>query len=230
MRRLLTFLFAALAALAISLPTAPASAAKVADSVVSFKAGMGGSNLTASPTLSGEMSHIGPVDSEKHIFAHGVSPVGERWAASAGVSNRGDHKREFEVRFQFSLGFRWGIEQNIPNRGRKQERGQADGYTGPLSGGALESAAFGIAGPEVETIKMKMSDDSSLEVHPTFPPMALRRAFIWMRGFRYFLQYYRGAAYVTEYWLYDANGKRVGCNNYAEGSLSAAVCGFKPVT
>ena len=33
-----------------------------------------------------------------------------------------------------------------------------------------------------------------------------------MRGFRYFMQYYPGGAYVTEYWLYDKAGKRVGRN------------------
>ena len=108
-------------------------------------------------------------------------------------------------------------------------RGQASGYTGILTADAPESAAFGYAGPEVTVIKMKMNDGSSLEVHPDFPSKQLRRKFVWMRGFRYFMKFYPGGAYVTEYWLYNAAGKRVGCETYAEGELGPSVCGTAPI-
>jgi hypothetical protein len=55
------------------------------------------------------------------------------------------------------------------------------------------------------------------------------RQYIWMRGFRYFIQFYPGGAYVTEYWLYDSTGKRVGCETYAEGELGPSVCGTAPI-
>jgi hypothetical protein len=168
------------------------------------------------------------------MFAHGVSPSGERWTVSAGV--REDHEARhckvwlFDVDFNFSNGFGWGSGGDIPIGGREKLKGQAEGYTGILSGDAPESAAFGYAAPEVTTIKMKMSDGSSLEVHPVFPPARLRHKFVWMRGFRYFMQYYPGGAYVTEYWLYDKASNQVGCETYAEGELGPSVCGTRPST
>jgi hypothetical protein len=163
------------------------------------------------------------------VFAHGTSPAGERWSASAGVNfDESNHKWRFGVDFKFSRGFRWGVGQEIPIGGRKDEQGQASGYTGVLSGEAPESAVFGIAGPEVATITMKMNEGAPIKVHPHFPPEALRQEFVWMRGFRYFIQFYSGSAYVSEYWLYDSAGRRVGCNRYAEGELGASVCGGPP--
>ena len=167
---------------------------------------------------------------EKAIFARGTSPSGEHWTAEAGVSvNRRSNSWRFNLEFRFSLGFRWGSGQEILIGSHEKMRGQASGYTGILSAEAPESAAFGYAGPEVTTIKMKMSDGSSLIVHPVFPPKQLRRRFVWMRGFRYFMKYYPGGAYVTEYWLYDSAGKRVGCETYAEGELGPSVCGTAPI-
>lgn len=166
----------------------------------------------------------------KVVFAHGTSPQGEHWSATASVDvNRQRHLWRFEIGFKFSLGFGWGSGQEIPIGSHKKEKGQASGYTGLLSGGAPESAAFGYAGPEVTTIKMNMNDGSSLEVHPVLPPERLRHKFVWMRGFRYFMQYYPGGAYVTEYWLYNSAGKRVGCETYAEGELGPSVCGTAPI-
>jgi hypothetical protein len=162
------------------------------------------------------------------VFAKGASPAREHWSASAGVVRR-HGKWMFGVNFNFSRGFKWGSGQEIPIGTHKQMAGQADGYTGILSGDAPESAAFGLAGPEVTTIKMKMSDGSSLAVHPIFPPGRLRHKFVWMRGFRYFMKFYPGGAYVTEYWLYDKAGKRVGCETYAEGELGPSVCGTAPI-
>lgn len=165
----------------------------------------------------------------KAVFAHGTSPAGERWSAEASVTpSRRNHDWKFEMEWHFSNGFNWGVGQEIPTGGREQMAGQASGYTGLLSGPATESGAFGYAGPEVTTIKMKMNDGSSLEVHPVFPPAELRRKYVWMRGFRYFMKFYEGGAYVTEYWLYDAAGKRVGCETYAEGELGPSVCGTRP--
>jgi hypothetical protein len=150
-------------------------------------------------------------------------------AAMASVSvNRRHHRWRFGVNFGFARGFKWGAGQEIPIGTHERMAGQASGYTGILSGGAPESAAFGYTGPEVTTIKMNMSDGSSLEVHPVFPPAELRREYVWMRGFRYFMKFYEGGAYVTEYWLYDSSGKRVGCETYAEGELGPSVCGTKP--
>lgn len=167
-------------------------------------------------------------------FAHGVSPSGELWTASAGVREDQDARHcevwLFDVELNFSHGFKWGSGGEIPIGGREKLKGEADGYTGILSADAPESAAFGYAAPEATTIKMKMSDGSSLEVHPVFPPASLRHKFVWMRGFRYFMQFYPGGAYVTEYWLYDKAGKRVGCETYAEGELGPSVCGTRPVT
>jgi hypothetical protein len=162
------------------------------------------------------------------VFARGTSPSGEHWRAEAGVSvNHRHHRWRFEIRFDFSLGFKWGSGQEIPIGGHEKMAGQANGYTGILTP-ATESAAFGYAGPEVTTIKATMSDGSSLTVHPVFPARELRRKFVWMRGFRYFMQYYPGAAYVTEYWLYDSTGKRVGCETFAEGEFGPSVCGSQP--
>ncbi|MCW2978417.1 MAG: hypothetical protein JWO14_144 [Solirubrobacterales bacterium] len=165
------------------------------------------------------------------LFAHGISPQGERWSATAGVRpNRRRHLWRFDINFKFSNGYGWGSGQEIPIGSHEHMEREADGYTGLLSGGAPESAAFGYAGPEVTTIKMKMSDGSSLEVHPVLPPVSLRHQFIWMRGFRYFIQFYPGGAYVTEYWLYNKAGMQVGCEIYAEGELGPSVCGTIPVT
>lgn len=184
--------------------------------------------LLAAVAVPSQAGASGP-KSEKAVFAHGTSPAGERWRASAGVRiNHRAHKWQFDVEFKFSRGFGWGGGSEIPIGGRENERGEADGYTGILSGGAPESAAFGTAGPEVATIEMKMSDGGRLEIHPRFPPKALRRKFVWMRGFRYFIQFYPGSAYVSEYWLYDRGGRRVGCSKYAEGELGPSVCGGPP--
>jgi hypothetical protein len=168
---------------------------------------------------------------QKAVFAHGTSPQGEHWSATASVGiNRRRHLWQFEIGFKFSLGFGSSSGQEIPIGSHEQMEGKADGYTGLLSGGAPESAAFGYAGPEVTTMKMKMSDGSTMELHPVFPPRRLMHKFVWMRGFRYFMQFYPGGAYVTEYWLYDKERKQVGCNNYAEGELYDSVCGYPPVT
>jgi len=162
-------------------------------------------------------------------FAHGTSPSGEHWTAEAGVRVNRHHDRwQFDIGFKFSFGFKWGEGQEIPIGSHEKMAGQASGYTGILTADAPESAAFGYAGPEVTTIKMKMSDGSSLKVRPVFPPKQLRRKFVWMRGFRYFIQYYPGGAYVTEYWLYDSTGKQVGCETYAEGELGPSFCGTGP--
>jgi hypothetical protein len=164
------------------------------------------------------------------VFAHGTSPAGERWSAVGRVTpNRRRHFWRSDFEFNFSSGFSSGGGQEIPVGTHQDLAGQADGYTGLLARGAPESAAFGRTGPEVETVKMKMSDGTWLEVHPVFPPRRLRQKFVWMRGFRYFMQFYRGGAYVTEYWLYDDAGKQVGCNNYADGELYSSICGSRPV-
>lgn len=165
---------------------------------------------------------------QKVVFAKGASPAGEHWSASASVRRRHD-KWLFGVNFEFTRGFKWDSGQEIPIGTHERLKGEADGYTGILSADAPESAAFGYAGPEVTTIKMKMSDGTSLEVHPVFPPKQLRQRFVWMRGFRYFMQFYPGGAYVTEYWLYDSDGNRVGCETYAEGELGPSVCGTAPI-
>jgi hypothetical protein len=168
-------------------------------------------------------------DVGRAVFGHGTSPAGERWRASAGVHvDHREHQWLFDIEFKFSRGFGWGGGSEIPIGGRENERGQADGYTGVLSGGAPESAAFGIAGPEVATIKMKMNEGAPIKVHPRFPSKALRREFVWMRGFRYFIQFYPGSAYVSEYWLYNRAGERVGCSSYAEGELGPSICGGPP--
>ncbi|HKZ14411.1 MAG TPA: hypothetical protein VJL81_11250 [Solirubrobacterales bacterium] len=182
----------------------------------------------SAPTIA-QASHA---RTETAVFARGTSPQGERWSASADVRpNRRRRLWRFDVEFRFSNGYRWGSGQEIPIGSHEQMAREADGYTGLLSEGAPESAAFGYAGSEVTRIKMKMSDGSSLEVHPVFPPERLRHKFVWMRGFRYFMQYYSGGAYVTEYWLYDRAGLQVGCDTYAEGELlGPSICGTRPIT
>jgi hypothetical protein len=160
---------------------------------------------------------------QKVVFAHGTNPEGERWKGSAGIRLiRGRHVWLFTTDFEFSDGFGEETAQEIPVGGRRHVEGEADGYTGLLTAEGSEGAAFGIAGPEIVTIKAKMSDGSHLELHPIFPPQELRKKYVWMRGFRYFVQFYPGRAHVVEYSLYDESGKRT-CRSPAEEGLFRSI-------
>jgi hypothetical protein len=90
----------------------------------------------------------------KHaVFAHGVSPSGEKWTAKAGIKqNARCPSWLFEVDFNFSGGFFWGSGTEIPFGGHSSRYKAVSGYAGVLSREPIESAAFGYTGPEVATI------------------------------------------------------------------------------
>jgi hypothetical protein len=168
----------------------------------------------------GEAAAKGCITPRKVEFAHGRSPTGEEWTAEASVKKNGSCQEWlFGIDFKFSGGFGWGSGTGIPVGGHTSRYEKIAGYAGPILEDASEGAVFGYTGAEVATVKLKMSDGSSLELHPRLPPEELRRKVVWMRGFRYFVDFYPGHGYVTEFWLFNRAGTLLDRNLHAEGEL-----------
>jgi hypothetical protein len=173
--------------------------------------------LLVAPAVSNAACGVKP----KHVvFAEGTGPNGETWSAEAGIKKNGTCPSWlFQVGFRFSGGFNWGSGTEIPVGGHTEPRADISGTVGPISREADEGAAFGYVGAEVTMIRLKMSDGTSVEIHPKFPPERLRKKFVWMRGIRYFVAWYPGHGYLKEDWAFNKAGTLIHRNLHAEGDF-----------
>lgn len=152
-------------------------------------------------------------------FAHGLSPTGEEWRASASVKNNGSCRQWlFGVDFSIPGAYNWGSATGIPVGGHTYRYYTISGFNFPTEEGGV-GVLGGYVGREVATIKLTLSDGRGLELHPRFPPKKLRDKFVWMRSFRYFLRYYSGEAYVGAFRLFNRAGTLLYRDLDAEGEL-----------
>jgi hypothetical protein len=153
-------------------------------------------------------------------FAHGPSPTGEDWTASATVRKNGDSCDEwlFGVEFTIPGAYNWGSATGIPAGGHTYRYFTISAFNYPVPAASV-GVVGGYVGREVTTIKMQTSDGRWLEVKPVFPPIELRRRLVWMRSFRYFVLYYPGQSRVESIRLFNRAGTLIYRDLHADGEL-----------
>jgi hypothetical protein len=67
----------------------------------------------------------------------------------------------------------------------------------------------GYVGREVATIKACMENGTMMEIHPRFPSMKLRKDFVWLRSFRYFVDYLPVEDTISKVSLFTRGGRLV---------------------
>jgi hypothetical protein len=164
-------------------------------------------------------ARAGCIKPQKVAIAHGIDPTGAEWTADAGVKkNTGCGEWLWSVEFTFA-GFGWGTSTGLQVGQHLGRYAKISGYAGPITRDESESAAFGYVGQEVATIKLAMSDGTRLEIRPHFVPADLRRSHVWLRGFKPFIRFYPGHAYVRSLWLYTRQGQLFYRQLHARGDL-----------
>jgi hypothetical protein len=58
----------------------------------------------------------------------------------------------------------------------------------------------------VATVQVRLTNGRQLEIDPRFPPARLRHQYVWMRGFRYFLDFMPAVGKFREIQLFNRAG------------------------
>lgn len=137
---------------------------------------------------------------------NGLSPSGKTWEVSASIKKNGTCKEWlFEVDFRLPEITNWGSATGIPVGGHLSRYYDISADDQESLDGT-ERVVSGFTGREVVTVAMAMSDGKRVEVHPKFPSKKLRRNFVWLRSFRYFVRYYPPGSAVESVSLFNKAG------------------------
>ena len=139
--------------------------------------------------------------------ASGSSPSGDPWTVAAVKRRNGDRCDEwlFQLKFRLPQVTSFAVATTI----------RAGGHTPrdyPLSGldsgnpEASERVFGGYVGRDAVKLRVNFTNGSTAVIEPAYPPAELRRRFVWMRGFRFFVHYYPASAPVRVVAVYDNQG------------------------
>jgi|GEM_PF-2585084 len=147
----------------------------------------------------------GCIKPRKVEIAREPAPNGLRWKATASVKNNGNcGEWLFGVDFYLPGVMTWGSGTGIPAHGHTLS---TDGMEAMDFHGPGESAFSGYVGSKAATIRAKLDDGGELEIPVKYPSKKLRRSFVWMRGFGFFVAYYSPGSEVESASSYDRDGK-----------------------
>jgi hypothetical protein len=136
----------------------------------------------------------------------GLSPSGSKWEVSASIKKNGSCREWlFAVDFVLPEVTKWGSATGIPVGGHVSRFFNISA-SDDVSLDGTERVFSGYTGREVATIKARMSDGRQIEIRPMFPPQELRARFVWLRSFRYFVQYYPPESEVASVLLFNKAG------------------------
>lgn len=132
---------------------------------------------------------------------------GEEWEVSASIRKNGTCRGGwlFSVNFSLPQISNWGSATGIPVGGHISRYFDISA-SDEVSLDGTERAFSGYTGREVATIAMTMNDGQRTEVHPKFPPGKLRKHFVWLRSFRYFVRYHPPDSAVASVSLFNKAG------------------------
>jgi hypothetical protein len=86
-------------------------------------------------------------------------------------------------------------------------------------------AIGGVVGSRVHSVILSFSSGRKMLVHPKGPSEGLRKQFVWLKGFRYFLSYFAAGEQVKAARLLDATGKVIFTAHRQEGELIGNMAG-----
>ncbi len=138
--------------------------------------------------------------------ATGTGPSGWGWTVDASIGDNGScDDWLFGVEFELQGATSWGTSTGIPAGGHPGR-----GYTMDAADNLLEDGSYrvfsGVANAEAAKILATLSDGKRLTIRPKSPPRSLIRKNSWLRGVRYFVDYYRPEGLVTQVAVFDASG------------------------
>lgn len=158
------------------------------------------------------------IDPRKVQIATGKAPNGEKWRVVASVRDNGRSCREWLFGMDFTLPpiMDWGGGTGIPAGGHTSRYFTISAMEFQAEGEAVFS---GYVGWEVATIKAWMENGTMMEIHPRFPPVQLRKDFVWLRSFRYFVDYFPAESTIAKVALFTRGGRLVYQTKSDEGEF-----------
>jgi hypothetical protein len=148
------------------------------------------------------------VKSRKVLVENGLSPSGEPWSVKAKRSRNGNSCDNWLFQVQFSLPkvVGWAAATSIPIGGHTPNNFtitalDAEGLDG------LERAFSGYTGRKAARVVAVLENGSRIGITTKSPPRRLRKTYVWMRGFRYFVYYYLAGSGVRSIKLLAKSGK-----------------------
>jgi hypothetical protein len=127
------------------------------------------------------------------------SPSGEAWRVLAGVRNNGGRCDQwlFQVMFRLPKVISWASGTSIPVSGHTSRTFSISALDAE-SPDNEERVFSGYTGREVAKIVASFESGVRAVIKPSFPPAPLRKKFVWMRSFRYFVFYHAFDVGVVE--------------------------------
>lgn len=161
------------------------------------------------------------VKTRKVVLESASSPSGEPWTAWASVRNNGSDCGEwlFQVHFRLPEIVSWASATGIPAGGHTSRYFSISALDAdsPL---AKERVFSGYTGREAARVVATFGDGTRAEIRPRFPSLKLRRSFVWMRSFRYFVYYYSPGPAIEAISLFTKGGRLLYRTKSEEGSFS----------
>ena len=141
-------------------------------------------------------------------IATGTSPNGLPWTVEGTIGNNGDNCRGWLLGMDFELtgATNWGWGTGIPAGGHLP-RGFDIDASDNLQEDGISRVFSGTVGSEVAKVVATLSNNKHLTFQPKAPSAKLRQNVVWLRNFRYFVQYYPPVAFVTGVSLLSATGQ-----------------------
>lgn len=141
-------------------------------------------------------------------IAKGTSPSGWSWTVDGSIGNNGSDCGEWLFGMDFDLqgATRWGWGTGIPAGGHLDRRFEMSASDDLLEDGSSRVFSGTVSG-EVAKVVLTLSNNKHLAIRPKSPPPQLRRKVVWLRGVRYFVEYYPPEGFVTEVAEFSASGQ-----------------------
>jgi hypothetical protein len=139
--------------------------------------------------------------------ASGPTPGGDTWHLSASIRKNGTCAGGwlFAVNVDLPQIGHWSSATGIPVGGHTARYFNISAADEASFDGSEHTFA-GYTGREATKVLATMADGTRIEIHPRFPPQKLRRQFVWLRSFRYFVRYYPPETQVSYVSLFDRAG------------------------
>jgi hypothetical protein len=140
-------------------------------------------------------------------IAKGVSPAGWHWSVDGSIGDNGGHCRDWLFGMEFNLegAVGWSSSTGIPVGGELGARADVSASDNLLLDGS-DRVFSGFVGGDAVKLIATLSDNKRLVIHPKLPSAKLRRQVGWLRGVRYFVDYYRPEGFVTAIRTFDRAG------------------------
>jgi hypothetical protein len=148
------------------------------------------------------------VKSRSVLLETGLSPIGEAWSVKAKRSKNGGHCDEwlFQVQFELPKVVGYAAATTIPVGGHTPSDFTISALDAEARAGD-ERAFSGYTGAKVVRVVAQLGDGTQVEIPTKSPSKQSREAYVWMRGFRYFVYYYSPGSGVRSISLLAKDGR-----------------------